>query len=117
MMLSSGFLKQQRLCGNSFGLSFCLPLPADQFQPNLVDKRLKVNPIPIRLERIDHWVEEGFKVVLLTERTEPSAASSGLLSQRVDVPRQASAHCLLCTENLVGKRQRGPESCGKGIAN
>lgn len=60
------------------GLSFCLPLPADQFQPNLVDKRLKVNPIPIRLERIDHWVEEGFKVMSLAERTEPSAASSGV---------------------------------------
>lgn len=54
--------------------------------------------------------------MLLRERTEPSVVSSGLLSQRVDIPRQASAHGLSCSENLVGKR-RGAGGLWKGIAN
>lgn len=38
IMLSSGFLKQQWSCGNSFSVSFCLPLRGDQFRPNVVGR-------------------------------------------------------------------------------
>lgn len=62
-MLLSSFLKQQCSLGNSFSISFCLPLPGDQFQPNVVERNLKSYS-----HWMGHWVGEGFLVVLLTER-------------------------------------------------
>lgn len=51
--------------------------------------------------------------MLLTERAEPLGCSACV----VDDSRQTSAHCLLCSENLVGQRQCGQEGSGKGITN
>lgn len=51
--------------------------------------------------------------MLLTERAEPLGCSACV----VDVRRQISAHCLLCSENLVEHRQWGQEGDGKKIAN
>lgn len=61
--VSSGFLKQQWSYGNSFSVSFYLPLPVDQFQPNVVERNLKSYS-----HWMGHWVGEGFTVVLLTKR-------------------------------------------------
>lgn len=54
IMFTFGFLKQHYLHGKSFSLSFCLPLAADQFQPDLVDRNFKVNHNSYYIE--EHWL-------------------------------------------------------------
>lgn len=62
-ILSSNFLKQQWSRGNSFSVSFCLPLPGDQFQSHVVERNLKSDSY-----WMSHWVGEGFMAMLLTKR-------------------------------------------------